>query len=311
MLKYIINRLLLLLVVVWIIITVTFFLLHSIPGGPFDTEKTIPDEVKRNIEARYKLDDPLIKQYVDYLFDVARLDLGPSYKYLGRSVNDLIREGFPKSAIIGIISILISLSVGVPLGSYCALRQNKWQDQALMLLAIVGVSVPSFILASILMYFFCLKLQLFPATGWGSIKHLVLPSLSLSSFSIAYIVRLIRSSMLDVLSQEYIKTAYSKGLSTGKVVLKHALKNAIQPVVTYLGPLTAGILTGSFVIEKIFSIPGLGRMLVVSIGNRDYTSTLGITLFYSVLLVSLNIVVDIIYTFIDPRVRLHKKEVIG
>jgi oligopeptide transport system permease protein len=179
-----------------------------------------------------------------------------------------------------------------------------------MLTAIVGVSVPSFILASILMYFFSLKLKIFPATGWGTLKHLILPSLSLSSFSIAYIIRLIRSSMLDVLSQDYIKTAYSKGLATRTVVLKHALKNAIFPVVTYLGPLTAGILTGSFVIEKIFSIPGLGRMLVISIGNRDYTATLGITLFYSVLLVSFNNLVDIVYMILDPRVRLSKKQMI-
>jgi len=308
--KYILNRLLILVFVVWIIITVTFGFLHSIPGGPFDREKNIPEEVKRNIEARYRLNDPLYKQYLDYLLNIIRLDLGPSYKYIGRSVNDLILEGFPRSALIGFLSILISLSLGIPLGSYCALKQNRWQDHFLMLTAIVGVSVPSFILASILMYFFSLKLKIFPATGWGTFKHLILPSLSLSSFSIAYIIRLIRSSMLDVLSQDYIKTAYSKGLATRTVVLKHALKNAIFPIVTYLGPLTAGILTGSFVIEKIFSIPGLGRMLVVSIGNRDYTATLGITLFYSVLLVSFNSLVDIVYMILDPRVRLSKKQMI-
>ena len=303
---YVLRRAISVILVVLVVATGTFILMHAIPGGPFKKEKALPPAVQRNIEERYKLNDPLWKQYTDYLRNLVRGDLGPSFKYLGRSVNDIIRDGFPVSATLGAWAILFALVVGVPAGIISALNQNKWQDNAVMAIAIIGVSVPNFVIATLLMYVFAVKLRWLPVAMWGTPKHVILPMIALAGFPAAFFARLMRSSTLDVLSQDYIRTARAKGLSWYAVVVKHVVKNAILPVVTYLGPLIAGILTGSFVVENIFAIPGLGRYYVTSIYNRDYTTIMGVTIFYSAFLVLLNFLVDITYGWIDPRIKLVK-----
>ena len=278
--------------------------MRSIPGGPFRREKALPAAIQRNIEARYKLNDPLWKQYLDYMKNMLRGDFGPSFKYIGRSVNSIIEDGFPVSAVLGGVTIIFSLVVGIPAGIIPALNQNKWQDNLAMGIAIVGVSVPSFVMATLLMYVFAVKLRWFPAAMWGTPRHVVLPMLALSAFPTAFFARLMRSSTLDVLSQDYIRTARSKGLSWAAVVYKHVLKNSVLPIITYLGPQAAAILTGSFVVESIFAIPGLGRYYVTSIYNRDYTTIMGVTIFYCIILVALNLLVDIAYSWLDPRIKL-------
>ena len=303
---YVLRRAVSVILVVLVVATGTFVLMHAIPGGPFKKEKALPPAVQRNIEERYKLNDPLWKQYTDYMSNLIRGDLGPSFKYLGRSVNDIIRDGFPVSATLGAWAILFALVVGVPAGIISALNQNRWQDNVVMAIAIIGVSVPNFVIATLLMYVFAVKLRWLPVAMWGTPRHVILPMIALAGFPAAFFARLMRSSTLDVLSQDYIRTARAKGLSWYAVVVKHVVKNAILPVVTYLGPLIAGILTGSFVVENIFAIPGLGRYYVTSIYNRDYTTIMGVTIFYSAFLVLLNFLVDIAYGWIDPRIKLVK-----
>lgn len=275
-----------------------------IPGGPFTSEKKLPPAIQKNIEERYHLNDPMWKQYVDYLKRTVTGDLGPSFKYEDRTVNEIIEDSFPVSATLGGLAVLLSLIVGLSAGIMSALKQNKWQDYAAMIMATLGFSVPSFIVAGLLMYVFALKLRWFPPAMWGSPEQMVLPTIALSMLPTATIARLMRSSMVEVLGQDYIKTARAKGLSERVVIYKHAIRNAIMPVITYLGPLVASILTGSFIVEFIFAIPGLGRFFVTSISNRDYTVILGTTVFYSVLLMSMNLIVDIAYAFIDPRIKI-------
>lgn len=305
--KYLANRLISSLVTLWLIITLTFILMHAIPGGPFTAEKQLPPEIIKNINARYHLDDPLIKQYLDYLKNVVRFDLGPSFKYPGRTVNDIIREGFPISATLGIVAVLVAIGIGIPAGIASALHQNKWPDSLMMFLAIIGVSMPSFVTATLLQYFFAYKLRWFPPALWGTPSQLVLPVIALAAFPMAFVARLTRSSMLEVLAMDYIRTARSKGLNQVRVVWRHVLKNALIPTITVLGPLTATLLTGTFVIEKIFAIPGLGRHFVTSIYNRDYTVILGVTLFYAAVVLLMSLIVDIIYAIIDPRINLTGK----
>ena len=302
MFKSIVGRILSMVLVLWVIITVTFVLMHAIPGGPFTAEKALPEAVMKNIEARYRLNDPLPKQYVDYWANLLQGDLGPSFKYESRTVNEIIAEGFPVSAELGLIAVSFSVLIGVPAGMAGALYQNRWPDHLVMLLATVGISVPSFILATVLIYIFALWLQLLPAAMWGSPEYVILPALALAGMPTAFIARLTRSSMLEVLAQDYIRTARAKGIAPLKILWLHALKNALLPVVTYLGPMIAAIFTGSFVIESIFAIPGLGRHFVTSIYNRDYTVILGITVFYSALLVLMNFLVDLAYLWLDPRI---------
>ncbi len=306
--RYIFTRILLGILVVFIIATVTFFLMRAIPGGPFSAEKKVPEAIKKNLEAKYKLDQPVWRQYLDYMSNVIRGDFGPSFKYKGRTVNDFILEGFPISAVLGCISIFISIGIGIIIGIVSALNQNKWLDYVTMFFAILGVSIPSFIIASILMYVFAFKLRWLPPAMWGKPSQAILPAISLSGFSTAFFARMMRSSMLEVLQQDYIRTARAKGLPEYLVICRHAVKNGLIPVITYLGPLIAGILTGSFVVENIFAIPGLGKYYVSSITNRDYTTILGVTIFYSVLLVSMNILVDIAYAIVDPRIKLVDKK---
>lgn len=308
MLNYLIKRIGNSIIVLWVVMTVTFLLMHAIPGGPFTAEKSLPPAVKANIEARYKLNDPLLTQYKDYLANVIRGDLGPSFKYVGRSVNDIIAESFPVSLELGLESIFLALLVGVPAGVLAAYRRSRWPDRAVNLLTTLGVAVPSFVLSALLVEFFAMRLGWLPAAMWNSWASRILPSVALAAMPMAFITRLTRSSMLDVLGQDYIKTAKAKGLSTGAVLFRHALPNALIPVVTYLGPMAAGILTGSFVIETIFAIPGLGSYFVTSIYNRDYTVILGITLFYSAIVIFMNMLVDLIYPLLDPRIKLGERE---
>lgn len=304
MLRYTLNRFLSMLVVLLVITTATFVLMHAVPGGPFTSEKNLPESVLKNINERYHLNDPLWKQYTDYLGNVVRGDFGPSFKYESRTVNDIIAESFPVSAELGTMAVVIAIILGIPAGIIAALRQNRWPDYLAMFGATIGISVPNFILATLFIYVFALKLELFPAAMWGGPEYAVLPALALAAFPTAFVARLMRSSMLEVMSQDYIRTARAKGLPGYAVIYRHALKNAMMPVVTYLGPLIAAIFTGSFVIETIFAIPGLGRHFVTSIYNRDYTVILGVTVFYSAMLVFLNFLVDIAYAWLDPRINL-------
>lgn len=308
MFKLIAGRFLSMVLVLWIIVTATFVLMHAIPGGPFTAEKALPEAVLKNIEARYHLNDPLPKQYIDYIANLLRGDLGPSFKYESRTVNEIIAESFPVSAELGLVAVSISVLIGIPAGMVGALHQNRWPDHLVMLMATLGISVPSFILATILIYIFALWLKLLPAAMWGGPEFIVLPALALAGMPTAFIARLMRSSMLEVLAQDYIRTARAKGLSAFTILWRHALKNALLPVVTYLGPMIAAIFTGSFVIESIFAIPGLGRHFVTSIYNRDYTVILGITVFYSTLLVLMNFLVDLTYVWLDPRIKLGGEE---
>ncbi|HWR38718.1 MAG TPA: ABC transporter permease [Patescibacteria group bacterium] len=308
MFQYTINRFVSMFIVLLVIITATFILMHSIPGGPFTAEKNLPEAVMKNINERYHLNDPLWKQYVDYLGNIATGDLGPSFKYENRTVNDIISESFPVSVQLGALTVLLAVVLGIPAGIISALYQYKLPDYFTMFFATIGISVPNFILATFFIYVFALKLELLPAAMWGGIEYMILPACALAGLPTAFIARLMRSSMLEVLGQDYIRTARAKGLSSFLIIYRHAIKNALIPVVTYLGPLIAGIFTGSFVIETIFAVPGLGRHFVTSIYNRDYTVILGITVFYSALLVFLNFLVDMAYVFLDPRIKLDSRE---
>jgi oligopeptide transport system permease protein len=308
MVSYVLDRFMSSVITLLLIITLTFILMHAIPGGPFAAEKVVSPAIARNIAKHYHLDEPLWKQYCDYLKKIIRLDFGPSYKYPDLTVNDLIKEGFPVSATIGLLAVLVAIAVGIPAGILSALRHTKWQDHLVMLIAIIGVSVPSFIVATLLQYYFSYKLQWFPAALWGTPAHLVLPVLALSALPLAFFARLVRTSFLEVLSQDYIRTARSKGLTEAAVVLKHVLKNTLIPFITVLGPMLANLLTGTFVIERIFAIPGLGNYFVNSIYNRDYFVILGLTVFYAGILLLLNFLVDLGYAVIDPRIKLVKKE---
>lgn len=304
MLKYIVRRFLFMLLSLWVIITATFFLMRLAPGNPFTSEKKLPPEIEANLNAFYGLDQPWYKQYWDYITGIASWDFGPSFKYKSQTVNDLINSGFPVSLTLGLEALFIAVSFGVLLGVIAALFHNKWPDYCSMVIAVLGISVPSFIMATLLQYIFAMKLQIFPVALWESPKHTVLPALALAATPLAYIARLTRSSMLEVMANDYIKTAKSKGLSQRAITIKHAIRNAILPVVSYLGPLTASVITGSVVIEQIFGIPGLGSHFVTSIQNRDYTVIMGMTSFYSIILLVCIFLVDVAYGFIDPRIKL-------
>lgn len=302
MTRYVFRRLGGAIIILWVIITVTFALMHAIPGGPFTTEKKLPPQVKASIEAKYHLDDPVWKQYGDYLGGVITGDLGPSYKYEGRSVNDIISDAFPISAQLGLLSLMVAVAGGIAAGAISAMRPNSIVDYAVTILSTIGISVPTFIIGAVLVYVVGFELGWFPVALWRGPSYMVLPVLTLAAQPMAFIARLTRSGLLDVYQQEYIRTARAKGLSSWTILTRHALGNAILPVITYLGPLAASLLTGSFIVETIFAIPGLGQYFVTSIYNRDYTVILGITIFYSALVVFLNILVDMIYPLIDPRV---------
>jgi oligopeptide transport system permease protein len=301
---YILKRLGMMALTLFFVLLFTFLLMHAIPGGPYAQGKRLPPAIQQAIEAKYHLDDPLAVQFFDYLKGVLRLDLGPSFKYEGMSVNELIAKGFPVSSTLGLCSLVFVILLGVPLGVLAALRRGKWLDTSITFISTIGVTIPSFVVATLLLYFFAFRLGWFPVYGVNSFKGYILPALALSGYSLAYITRLMRSSLLDVLGADYIRTARVKGLSYPKIVTRHALRNAIIPVITVIGPLLAGLLMGSFVVEKIFALPGMGRFFVQSITNRDYTAIMGFTVFYATILVTVVFLVDILYSVIDPRIKL-------
>lgn len=304
MARYLIQRIASAFLVLFLVISFTFVLMHAIPGGPFSSEKVLPDAVKANINERYHLNDSLSKQYVDYLTNIAHFNLGPTFRYAGRSVNDLIKDGMPKTAAVGLLATIFGIGGGLILGTIAALGQNKTPDIIATVFSTIGISVPSFVLATLFQYYLGYKTGWFPPVGWGELKQIVLPSLALSAYPIAQVTRLMRTSMLDVLSQDYIRTARAKGLPGYLIITRHAMRNALLPVITYLGPFFAYILTGNFVVEYVFNIPGIGQFFVTSINNRDYPTIMGITILYCTLLVVFNLLVDIAYTLVDPRIKL-------
>lgn len=303
MVKYIGKRLLTSIVTVWAVVTIVFFLVRMMPGGPFDGEKITPD-MKAQLNEKYGLDKPVGEQYTIYMKNLLKGDFGKSMKYKGREVLTTIKKSFPNSAKVGTASIIFSVVAGVLLGIIAALKADKWPDRVCMVLATLGITIPSFVMGTFLIYIFTVKLKLLPATGLGKQSNYIMPVLALSGSSMAFITRLTRSKLIEVLKSDYIRTAKAKGLSGKTIIFKHALRNSLIPVVTYLGPLVASVLTGSFVVEKIFAIPGLGNEFTLSITNRDYTSLLGVTAFYCTLIVICNLLVDIVYVLIDPRIKL-------
>ena len=301
---YIIKRILLMFGSLFFVILLTFMLMHAIPGGPFTRERRLPEAVEQAMSEKYHLNDPLPKQFIDYLGGLIRLDLGPSFKYAGHTVNEFIENGFPVSARLGLVPIVFVILLSIPLGVFAALNSGKWQDLVIMVIATFGVTIPSFVIATLLIYLFSFKLNLLPTFGLDSWKGYILPVIALGWYSLSFITRLIRSSLLEVMGQDYIRTARAKGLPEHRVILFHALRNAIIPVITIIGPTVAAFLTGSFVIEKIFALPGLGIHFVSSISNRDYTTIMGVTVFYAAFLVVMTLIVDIFYVMVDPRIKL-------
>lgn len=302
MLFYILKRVLLALLTIWIVITVTFFVMHSIPGGPFASEKAISAEAQAALEAKYGLDKPLGEQYVTYLRDVVtKLDFGPSLKQRGRQVIDIILDGMKTSAKLGLIAAFSAAIAGIVLGALAALRRNTVLDKIIMVITTAFVSMPSFIMGSFLLIVFSVKLGWVPANG-ATAEGLILPIITLALYPMGYITRLTRSSMLDVLGQDYIRTARAKGVSGKKIIFGHALKNSLIPVITYFGPMLAFIVTGSMVVEQIFAVPGIGRQFVSSITNRDYTMIMGTTIFLASLIVIMNLISDLLYKVADPRI---------
>ena len=318
-LKFLVKRIAMGLVTLWLVITITFFLIHMLPGDPFQSEKAIPPKVKENLMAKYHLDRPLGEQYVEYLKNIAKGDLGSSMKVRGRTVNDVINQSFLTSADLGARSIIFALVLGIPLGIIAALKRGKYQDRLAMIVAIIGISVPSFVLAGLMQKYFVdihngflidngflpefFRIRL---SGWDSPEKKILPVVALGLYTVALIARLLRDKMIEVMGQDYIRLAVAKGVQPKNIVFKHALRNAILPIITIMGPTIAAVLTGSFVIEKMFSIPGLGKYFVDSINDRDYTMVLGVTVFYAIFLIIMMILVDIIYVLVDPKIKLGK-----
>jgi len=302
MLLFFLRRLLLGIPVLIVVATLTFLIMHIVPGGPFDSEKILPPEIIANIEAKYHLNEPVEIQYFLYLKQLMQGDLGPSYKYIGRDVSDILRDTFPVSFTLGMCAVLVVLGFGVPAGVISAYWKNSLLDRSILLFAAIGISVPSFVLGAVLIWIFSHKWHVLPPALWEGPKYMILPALALGSGFAGYIARLTRTTLLDVLSSDYIRTARAKGLSEFKILLRHVLKNSIYPIVSVMGPLIAGLVTGSFVIEFIFSIPGMGRFFITAVTNRDYPLIMGVTLVYAVLIVIANIIVDMVYGWLDPRV---------
>lgn len=291
------------LITLWIIITLTFLLIRLIPGDPFSEEQALPEEIQENLRQHYGLNDSWTKQYGLYIKSIVTWNFGPSFKYKDRTVNDIIREGFPVSAILGLEALTLAISLGIFLGTLAALYQYHWQDSVAMLIATFGISIPGFMIAVLLQYIFAIKLGILPIARWGSFLQTILPALSLAALPIAFLSRLTRSNMIEVLRTDYIKTARAKGLSQSQIIISHALKNALLPILPYFGQLAANILVGSFVIEKIFGLPGLGRWFVMSVMNRDYTVIMGTTVFYGIIMLLFVYISDAMFRRLDPRLR--------
>ncbi|MEY4630551.1 MAG: hypothetical protein RIQ81_671 [Pseudomonadota bacterium] len=303
MILYILKRLLAMIPVLWIIATLTFVLMKAAPGGPFDSERQIPAEILKNIEEQYHLNDPLLVQYGRFLGQLARFDLGPSFRYAGRSVNDIIAETFPVSATLGILALIYALLLGVAAGLFAASKPNSVRDYSAMGISMLGICMPSFVIGPLLVLVFASTLKWLPVAGWDSWKDMILPSLTLGTSYAAYISRLTRAGLMDIIRQDYIRTAKAKGLSGFAIMVRHTMRGGLLPVVSFMGPAVAAVVTGSLVVETIFNIPGLGRFFVQSALNRDYTLVMGTVLFLAVLVLLCNLVTDVIYAFLDPRVR--------
>lgn len=304
MLGYIFKRLIYIVIAMYLIITATFFLMQLAPGSPFASEKSFPPAIEEQLNAKYGLDNPWYIQYKDYLVSTLSFDFGESMKYKGRSTNDIISESFPVSVALGIQAMILSIGIGILLGVLSALYHNKLPDYVSTVIAILGISVPSFVLAGLFQYYLSFKAGWFPVSGWKGFSYTILPSIAIALTHAGFIAKLTRSSMLEQTNSDYVKLARAKGIGKWTVVVKHTLRNALLPVITYLGPLSAGVITGSFIIEQIFAIPGLGRHFVTSITNRDYTVIMGTTVFYSIILLFAVLIVDILYGIIDPRIKL-------
>ena len=305
MLRFILRRLLTAIPTLLVIATLAFMLLHLTPGGPFDSEKLLVPQIQHSIEARYHLDEPVWRQYLRYLNDLAHGDLGPSFQYRNTSVNELIAQGLPVDISIGSAAMLIALLAGGGIGLLAATRPGSWRDHAPMSLAMLGISVPVFVTAPVLILVFALRLHWLPAGDWvnGSWRHLLLPALALALPYAAFIARIIRSAAIDALNQPFIRTARAKGLPMHVILLRHASRPTLMPLVSFLGPALAGVLTGSIVIEQVFGLPGIGRLFVTGALNRDYTVVTGVTVLYGVLIIGLNMLVDLCYAWLDPRIR--------
>jgi len=304
--RYILNRFLISLLTVFLLVTLVFFLVRLLPGDPFLSEKITP-EIKENMMKYYGFDKPLYVQYGRFMLNLLKGDLGYSLRYKNRTVNEVIAQAFPYSADLGIRAVIFATIVGVILGIIAALNRNKVWDYVCMIIAVIGISVPNFIIGALLQYVFGVRLHLLPVAQWKGFEYTIMPVFALSLGSLALIARLMRASMLDVVNQDYIKTAKSKGLSPTEVVWKHQIRNAILPIVTVLGPITAALLTGTFVVEYIFAIPGLGKYYIMGIQNLDYSMILGMTVFFGMFLVAANFIVDVVYGFVDPRIRISGK----
>lgn len=303
MLGYIVRRVLWIIPVLFAVSLITFLLMHAAPGGPWDREKPLPASVVTLLNAKYGLDDPLHVQYLTWVGNLLRGDLGPSYRYPDRSVNDIVADGIGTTFQLGIMAFALSVLVGIPLGVIAALRHNRLPDYVATFISMLGIATPSFVLSIFLIVLFAVTLGWFPTTAWHGPQYWVLPTVALAGFSIAQIARYTRASMLEVTRRDYVRTAHSKGLRERNVVTVHMIRNALIPVVTILGPILAFMITGSFIIEQIFAIPGIGRFYVSAIGQRDYGVIMAMTMLYAFAVASLNLVVDILYAYIDPRIR--------
>lgn len=303
MVKYFAKRLGMMLAAMLAIIVLTFCLMHAVPGGPFTSDRKATPEVEAALNEKFGLNDPLPVQLLRYMGGLLHGDFGPSYKYTGKTVNEFIETFFPVSAKIGLITVVFVLLAAIPMGIFAAVKNGKWQDMLIMAVATIGVTIPSFVIASLLIYFFSHQLGWTPAYWDWSAAGYILPVVALGGYSVSYLARLMRSSLLEVMGQDYIRTARAKGLSEFQVITRHALRNALLPIITVLGPTVAGLLTGSFVIETIFAIPGLGKWFVNGVSQRDYTTIMGITIFYAAFLMAMTLIVDIFYCLIDPRIK--------
>jgi ABC-type dipeptide/oligopeptide/nickel transport system permease component len=304
MARFLLLRLLYAIGTLWVVATVTFVLMRVTPGGPFDRERRLPPEVLANIAVKYRLDDPWPRQYLRYLKEIAKGDLGPSYKYPDRNVRDIILSTFPVSASLGFMALLVALAFSLSTGLLAASRRDSWIDRACLLIATLGIALPHFVLGGAVIWLFSLHLGLLPPAGWGSIPAFVLPILTLASGPAAYLASLLRSTLLETLDDDFIRTARAKGLPESLVLLKHALSNSLIPTLSALGPLIAVMLTGSFVVEYIFAIPGMGRFFITAVTDRDYPLIMGVTLIYTAVLVCANFLVDLAYSWLDPRIKV-------
>jgi len=302
--EFLVKRFLWTLLIFWVVFTITFFLMRAVPGGPFSGEKALDPDIERNFKQRYNMNAELHEQYLTELSRYCRGDFGVSMKIKDFSINEIIAQGFPISGTLGFGALFFALTLGITAGATSAVNRSGFSDVGLMTIATIGIALPEFVVASLVVITFVFLIPVFPAAGWGSLSQLVLPVVCLGLPYAAYIARLTRTGMLDVLSQDYIRTARAKGLLPRTVILRHALKGALLPVVSYIGPATAGILTGSMIEEKIFAIPGLGMHLVESATQRDYSLTMGLTMFYTLLLCAMNFIVDVFYKLLDPRIQL-------